>query len=94
MKSVTIRKVPEPVHRAWRVRAEKNGRSLEAELRAMMQILARPRKQDAKTRGPLPSSHDEINLTTEYIHSDHRESIRKVREILHDGRQNEIAATK
>jgi len=44
MKSITIRKVPEPVHRNLRVRAAKNGRSLESEIRAIFVALSRPRR--------------------------------------------------
>jgi len=36
MKSITIRNVPDPIHRALRVRAAENGRSMEAELRVIL----------------------------------------------------------
>jgi plasmid stability protein len=42
MPSITIRKVPEGVHRALRVRAAKHGRSTEAEVRAILESAVKP----------------------------------------------------
>ena len=42
MPSMTIRNVPDEVHRAIRVRAVKHGRSLEAELRDILESAVRP----------------------------------------------------
>lgn len=42
MPSMTIRNIPEEVHRALRVRAATNGRSTEAEVRVILEQAARP----------------------------------------------------
>lgn len=42
MPSITIRNVPEEVHRALRVRAAQHGRSAEAEIRDILEKAARP----------------------------------------------------
>jgi plasmid stability protein len=42
MSSITIRNVPEEVHRALRVRAARHGRSTEAEIRDLLDKAARP----------------------------------------------------
>lgn len=42
MASVTIRNIPEEVHRALRARAATHGRSTEAEIRAILEQAARP----------------------------------------------------
>lgn len=42
MASITIRNVPEDVHRAIRVRAAQHGRSTEAEIRSILEQAARP----------------------------------------------------
>lgn len=42
MPSITIRNVPEEVHRAIRVRAAIHGRSAEAEIRSILEQAARP----------------------------------------------------
>ncbi|MBN9550701.1 MAG: Arc family DNA-binding protein [Alphaproteobacteria bacterium] len=42
MAAVTIRNLPEETHRALRVRAALNGRSTEAEIRAILQDAVRP----------------------------------------------------
>lgn len=42
MPSMTIRNIPEEVHRALRVRATANGRSTEAEVRVILEQAARP----------------------------------------------------
>jgi plasmid stability protein len=78
-KSITIRNVPEPVHRAWRVRAAKNGRSLEAELRAMLHALARP-KRAAREKNPVDQS--ELTLTRDDHASGGDDAMRRVRDIL------------
>ncbi|MBE7245221.1 MAG: Arc family DNA-binding protein, partial [Actinomycetospora chiangmaiensis] len=41
MASITIRNVPDAVHRALRVRAAQNGRSTEAEIRHLLEQAAR-----------------------------------------------------
>ena len=42
MPSITIRNVPEDVHRALRVRAAMHGRSAEAEIRSILEQAAKP----------------------------------------------------
>ena len=42
MPSVTIRNVPDEVHRAIRVRAARHGRSIEAEMRDILEATVRP----------------------------------------------------
>lgn len=42
MASITIRNVPEEVHRALRVRAAQNGRSAEAEIRNILEQATKP----------------------------------------------------
>lgn len=42
MPSITIRNLPEETHRALRVRAAMAGRSTEAEVRAILESMARP----------------------------------------------------
>ncbi|SHI29917.1 FitA-like ribbon-helix-helix domain-containing protein [Pollutimonas bauzanensis] len=42
MRSVTIRNVPDEVHRAIRVRAAQQGRSIEAEMRDILESAVKP----------------------------------------------------
>ncbi len=42
MPSITVRNIPEEVHRAIRVRAEMHGHSTEAEVRSILEQAARP----------------------------------------------------
>ena len=42
MRAVTIRNMPEEVHRAIRVRAAQNGRTLQAELREILAAAVKP----------------------------------------------------
>lgn len=42
MAIVTVRNLPDAVHRALRVRAAQHGRSTEAEIRAILEMVARP----------------------------------------------------
>ncbi|MEZ5893878.1 MAG: Arc family DNA-binding protein [Parvularculaceae bacterium] len=77
MKSITIRKVPEEIHRQLRIRAARNGRSLESELRAVLGALARPRPapKPPQPAEPMPLTQDDMSI-------DAGEARRKVREIL------------
>ncbi len=43
MSSVTIRKLPEEIHRALKVRAARHGRSTESEIRSILENAVRPR---------------------------------------------------
>jgi plasmid stability protein len=45
MPSVTIRNLSDETHRALRVRAARHGRSTEAEIRAILDEAARPKKR-------------------------------------------------
>lgn len=45
MPSVTVRNVPDEVHRAIRVRAAQHGRSIEAEMRAILESAVRPQNR-------------------------------------------------
>jgi plasmid stability protein len=45
MAAVTIRNLPDETHRALRLRAEKHGRSTEAEIRAILEAAVSPTKQ-------------------------------------------------
>jgi plasmid stability protein len=45
MASIVVRNLPDEVHRALRVRAAKNGRSTEAEIREILQMAVRPDKR-------------------------------------------------
>ncbi len=80
MKSITIRKVPESVHRYWRVRAAKSGRSLEAELRAVLLSLA-VKKRSAQAANPR-DGEDELALTPQDVSTAPGEALQKVRNIL------------
>lgn len=42
MSSITVRNVPEEVHRALRVRAARHGRSTEAEIREILEAAVKP----------------------------------------------------
>ena len=42
MVSITVRNIPDEVHRALRVRAAQNGRSTESEIRSILEQAARP----------------------------------------------------
>ena len=90
MKSITIRKVPEPVHRQLRVRAAKNGRSLEAELRAVLLKLAHFESGGAKAPtikaidARNADGEEAINLTERDALTDPDAAMRKVRSILRE----------
>ena len=77
MKSITIRNVPDDVHRHFRMRAASNGRSLEAELRFILETLTKARKSKAKLmRG------EEIALTAEDKMPEFHAAMVKVRDVL------------
>ena len=54
MASITIRNVPDEVHRALRVRAAMNGRSTEAEIRDILEKAAKP--EGRVKLGSLPAA--------------------------------------
>lgn len=45
MSFITVRNIPEEAHRALRVRAAMAGRSTEAEVRAILESIARPERR-------------------------------------------------
>lgn len=42
MRSITVRNVPDETHRALKVRAARRGRSMEAEVRAILEAAVKP----------------------------------------------------
>ena len=47
MTTLTVRNLPDEVHRALRVRAALNGRSIEAEVRAILEEVTLPERRDS-----------------------------------------------
>jgi len=45
MAAITIRNLPEEVHRALKMRAAQHNRSTEAEIRAILETIARPKER-------------------------------------------------
>jgi len=64
MPSVTIRNVPDEVHRAIRVRAAQHGRSIEAEMRDILESAVKPQGR-IKLGSRLAEIGREIELTNE-----------------------------
>lgn len=64
MKSVTIRNLPDEVHRAIRVRAAQNGRSIEAEMRDILKSTVMPEGR-VKLGSMLAEMGRKIGLTEE-----------------------------
>lgn len=64
MPSVTVRNVPDEVHRAIRVRAAQHGRSIEAEMRDILESAVKP-KDRVKLGSALAEIGRKINLTDE-----------------------------
>lgn len=64
MPSVTVRNVPDEVHRAIRVRAAQHGRSIEAELRAILEASVRPQNR-LKLGSMLAAAGRKVGLTEE-----------------------------
>lgn len=62
MPSVTIRNVPDEVHRALRVRAAQHGRSAEAEMREILENAVQPEGR-VKLGSLLATIGRKINLT-------------------------------
>ncbi len=56
MPSITIRHVSEEIHRRLRIRAARNGRSMEAELRQVLALAAGVRPAPAAPIEPVQSS--------------------------------------
>lgn len=64
MPSVTVRNVPDEVHRAIRVRAAQHGRSIEAEIRNILESAVKPQDR-VKLGSLLAEIGREVNLTEE-----------------------------
>ncbi len=64
MPSITVRNVPDEVHRALRVRAAQHGRSAEAEIREILGNAVQPEGR-VKLGSILASIGSKINLTDE-----------------------------
>ena len=64
MPSVTVRNVPDEVHRALRVRAAQRGRSAEAEIRAILENAVQPEGR-VKLGSLLANIGRKINLSDE-----------------------------
>ena len=64
MPSITIRNVPDEVHRALRVRAASHGRSAEAEIRDILEKAAKPEGR-VKLGSMLAAIGREVGLTEE-----------------------------
>ena len=64
MASLTIRNLPDDVHRALRVRAAKNGNSTEAEVRAILKQSVKPEGR-VKLGSVLAEIGREVKLTDE-----------------------------
>ncbi|WP_319577717.1 Arc family DNA-binding protein [uncultured Desulfobacter sp.] len=62
MPSITVRNVPDEVHRALRVRAAKHGRSAEAEIREILENAVQPEGR-VKLGSLLARIGRKINLT-------------------------------
>ena len=64
MPSITVRNVPDEVHRAIRVRAAQHGRSIEAEMRAILEAATKPEGR-VKLGSVLAEIGREAKLTEE-----------------------------
>lgn len=64
MPSVTIRNVPDEVHRAIRVRAARHGRSIEAEMRDILESAVKPEGR-VKLGSMLAAIGRKVKLTEE-----------------------------
>ncbi len=64
MPSITVRNVPDEVHRALRVRAAQHGRSAEAEIREILENAVQPEGR-VKLGSLLALIGSKINLTDE-----------------------------
>lgn len=66
MRAVTIRNMPEEVHRAIRVRAAQNGRTLQAELREILAAAVKPEGR-LKLGDMLADIGRKVKLTDEEV---------------------------
>lgn len=66
MAVLTIRKVPDDVHRALRVRAARHGRSVEAEVREILAAAVKPEKR-VRMGDALAAIGRKIGLTNQDV---------------------------
>ena len=66
MAVLTIRKVPDDVHRALRIRAARHGRSVEAEVREILAAAVKPEKR-VRMGDALAALGRKIGLTQEDV---------------------------
>ncbi|MCX7902255.1 MAG: plasmid stabilization protein [Burkholderiaceae bacterium] len=66
MRSVTIRNLPDEVHRAIRMRAARRGRSVEAELRDILEAAVRPSNR-VRLGSMLAAAGRRIGLTEQDV---------------------------
>ncbi len=66
MASITVRNLPDETHRALRVRAAQNGRSTEAEIRAILEEAVRP-KERLRIGSELAAFGDKFDLSREIV---------------------------
>ena len=66
MAMLTVRNLPEEIHRALRVRAAQHGRSTEAEVREILAVAVKPEKR-VRLGEALASLGREIGLTNEDV---------------------------
>jgi len=66
MASITIRNVPDDVHRALRVRAARHGRSAEAEIREILEQAVKPPKR-VRLGDALAALGRKVGLTDEDV---------------------------
>lgn len=66
MAVVTVRNLPDETHRALRVRAARNGRSTEAEIRVILEEAVRP-KERIKIGSELAAFGDKYALDIEIV---------------------------
>ena len=66
MASITIRNVPDDVHRALRVRAAQHGRSAEAEIREILEQAVKPPKR-VRLGDALAALGRKVGLTDEDV---------------------------
>lgn len=92
MPSITVRNIPEQVHRRLRIRAAKNGRSMEAELRAVLALVTGLGREKPESKGesdlnangsaPPAVSGDDLVLDENEMLLREGDTLQKVRAIL------------
>lgn len=67
MPSITVRHISEDIHRGLRVRAAKNGRSMEAELRVVLAIAAGTRRPERPASSERPDGPAQSRVPQELL---------------------------